>query len=435
VSDLWSIFSDSLVKRDTLSLAVSAQCQLTGGQALWLACLSRRIQRHNKMKHLISIFVAILLLTNISTANAQNGDLNINGVASFEQLRKEYYVGALYLGWPGHDAAAIASMPGKKRMELRITADRWPALRFSQIWNQLITINNPSATINSNAMDIVAFTSIPKGDLVEGDTIVIELTGNNTTQVSLNGVTALRTDSPILFSMLLNTWIGQRPPSSEFKRDILELPKDTASTELVARFNSIHPNDARKKAIAAWGLKAEPEAAAATAVTAAAAAVPRPTPVAVPTPTATPAVPAKKAEPVAAAKSEAEMKAKETPVTAAPPVQPAVEAPQPAANEAKEKQKALYSAYASSIRKMVVKEIDYPKRAVKENIEGLVMIKVKVDRSGNLVGVDIVQPADDMLDAAAERAAQKAAPFPKPSDDLEGNIFETQIPIVFKLTQ
>lgn len=406
------------------------------------------------MKHFIHIFFVTLLFTQISAASAQNGELNLNGMASFEQLRKEYYVGALYLGWPGHTPAEITNMPGKKRMELHITADRWPALRFSQMWNQLITINNPSALINSNAMDIVAFTSIPKGDLVEGDHIVIELTGNNTTQVSLNGITALRTDNATLFSMLLNTWIGQRPPTSEFKRDVLELPKSSAGTELVTRFNSIKPNDTRKKTIASWGLKAEPEAtpavaAAAVAVTAAAHTAPVAAAPTVAAPVAT--APVKKAEPAASAKPETDNKAtdnkvKEQPV--ATTAQPAAATPQPAAassqptaatpqpsNEAKENQKALYGAYVGQIRKLVIKEIEYPKRAIIEKTEGLVVIKVSVDRNGSLVGVDIIQPADDLLDAAATRAVQKAAPFPKPNSDVEGTVFEAQIPIVFKLAQ
>ena len=153
-------------------------------------------------------------------------------------------------------------MPGKKRMAIHITADRWPSLRFAQMWNQAITINNASAFINANALDILAFTSLPKGDLVAGDRLVIELTGNST-QVSINGVVALRTNSPALFTMLVNTWIGARPPTSEFKRDILDLPKNQAGNDLAARFQSTQPNDARKKVIAGWGFKVEPEAVAA----------------------------------------------------------------------------------------------------------------------------------------------------------------------------
>ena len=322
-------------------------------------------------------------------------------------------------------------MPGKKRMELRITADRWPALRFSQVWNQLITINNPSETINANAMEIVAFTSIPKGDLVEGDILAIELAANNTTLVSLNGTTVLRTDTPALFTMLLNTWIGLRPPSSEFKRGILDAPKDKAGTDLIARYDSIHPNDSRKKVIAGWGFKAEPEVAATTAVATATATAHAATPPLAPTAVT------KKAEPIAAAKSATEEKPKPqtpAPVTPPPPAQVAAATP-PANTEAQEKQKALRNAYIAQIRKLVVKEIDYPKRAIKENIEGLVMVKIQVDRNGAMSAFNIMQSADDLLDAAAERAAKKAAPFPKPSDDLKGDMFEVLIPIVFKLTQ
>src|SRR5690606_36502005 len=144
--------------------------------------------------------------------------------------------------------------------------------------------------------------------LVEGDQLSIELTANNTTQISLNGLIALRTGSPVLFDMLLNTWIGLRPPNSEFKRDMLAAPKDKAGTELFARFNSIHPNDSRKKVIAGWGIKPEVEQAVSSTTTVAAAA-----PVAAPRPAATqpaatpPSAPIKKPEPVAiAAKPQAE---------------------------------------------------------------------------------------------------------------------------------
>ena len=63
------------------------------------------------------------------------------------------------------------------------------------------------------------------------------------------------------------------------------------------------------------------------------------------------------------------------------------------------------------------------------------MVKIRSIAVATMSSFEIVQSADDLLDAAAERAAQKAAPFPKPSDDLEGSIFEALIPIVFKLTQ
>jgi len=401
------------------------------------------------MKQFIGFVLLAFSIVASTLASAQGNDLNLNGIASFEQLRKEYYVGALYLGWPGHDAAAIASMPGKKRMELHITADRWPSLRFAQMWNQLITINNPGSTLSANASDMLAFTSLPKGDLIEGDNLVIELTTNNTTLVTLNGLPALRTNSPALFTMLLNTWIGQRPPSSEFKRDILELPKTAASNELVTRFQSIHPNDTRKKTIVGWGLKAETETAsnaAAAISTATVSAIAPPAPP--PTAPAQAAISAPK-KPEAAKAAEPEPKPATAATSTAPAKPAAVATPaidiaaQQAEQQAREaqakakqqQQSDLYDSYLSEVRKQVVRNVEYPKRAQKENIEGLVMMRVRIDRSGNLASFELAQSADDLLDEAAQKAVKKAAPFPKPNDQLEGSNFEFLIPMVFKLAQ
>lgn len=396
------------------------------------------------MKQAIGLVLLVCSFAVAQGALAQGNDLNINGIASFEQLRKEYYIGALYLGWPGHDPAAIANMPGKKRMELHVTADRWPSLRFAQMWNQLITINNPSATLNANASDMLAFTSLPKGDLVEGDNIVIELTANNTTQVTLNGIPALRTGSPALFTMLLNSWIGQRPPSSEFKRDILDLPKTPATNDLIARYQAVHPADARKKVITGWGFKVEPEnaAPAIAAVTATAATANAPTP-----PAAAPVAAApKKVEPPKAAEPEPKPAAApaNTPAKAvaapAPIVDTAAQLAEQQAREAqakaKQKQQSdLYDSYLGEVRKMVVRSVEYPKRAQKENIEGLVMMRVRIDRSGSLASYELAQSADDLLDEAAVKAVKKAAPFPKVNEQMEGATFEFLIPMVFKLAQ
>lgn len=401
------------------------------------------------MKSIYASLISIVLITSSLCVRAQN-DLNLNGMASFEQLRKEYYIGALYLGWPGRDQATIANMPGKKRIQINITADRWPSLRFSQMWNQAITINNASAFINANALDILAFTSLPKGDLVAGDRLVIDLLGN-TTQVSINGIVALRTNSPALFNMLLNAWIGPRPPTSEFKRDILDLPKDQAGTDLIARFESTQPNDSRKKVIIGWGYKAEPEvAASATASSAAVAAATTVTAVAAPAPKKPET--AESVKPEVAAKSAAETKpaadvkpepkptaipetAKSIPAAPAPQVQPDAAALAAAKAAHEKEQDALNNDYYGVIRKQVVKNVEYPRRAAKEGIEGMVMVRLKVDRKGGLSSFEVAQSADGLLDGEAERAVKKAAPFPKPAEALEGNNFEYIVPIVFKLTQ
>ena len=404
------------------------------------------------MKKLFAFLFRTAMLSGLCAGivHAQSGAPSLSGLAAFEQLRKEYYIGALYLGWPGHDTATIMAMPGKRQMELRVTADRWPALRFAQMWNQAITINTDGSTLNANALDILAFTSIPKGDLQQGDQLVIETEPSTGTRVTLNGVLVQSTKTNALFNLVLGAWIGSRPPSSEFKRDMLTLPKTPAGTELAARYETIKPSDARRKAVAGWGVKPEPEAAVAAA----------PTPAPIPAPT--PAPPAQKpAEPAKPTPATAAAPAPGRPVPAAPaptpaptpapapkpaaepqrPVAAAPATPDPAAQESarqaqadKEKQQAeLYNVYLGQIRKQVLKQIDYPRRAQKENIEGLVVLRINLDRNGNVTGSEVAQTADDLLDAAAMTAVKKASPYPRPPEQLEGEQFQILVPVVFKI--
>jgi TonB family protein len=389
------------------------------------------------MKQLLAIFTRIVFAFGLCASGvyAQSGAPSLSGLAAFEQLRKEYYIGALYLGWPGHDTATILAMPGKRQMELRVTADRWPALRFAQMWNQAITINADGGALNANAMDILAFTSIPKGDLLAGDQLIIETEPSTGTRVTLNGVLVQSTKSNALFNLVLSAWIGSRPPSSEFKRDMLTLPNTPAGIALAARYESIRPGDARKKAVAAWGIKPEPEptAVAATAAVPVAAAK-----TVAPLTPATAAAPAPGRPVPTPAKPIAEARpAPEPAKPAAPPApDPAAQlAAQQARLEKEQQQADLYNQYLGQVRKQVLRNIDYPRRAQKEGVEGLVVLRLNLDRNGNVASSDVAQSAHDLLDAAAVNAVKKAAPYPKPPEQLEGEQFQILVPVVFKFTQ
>jgi periplasmic protein TonB len=382
------------------------------------------------MKPFLKITLAAWLLIPL-WAGADN--LQLNGIAAQEQLRKEYYVGALYLDTPAHDAAAVASQPGAKKMVLRITADRWSPSQFAQQWNQMILINNGGAALNANVMDVLNFTGSPKGDLVAGDELAIEL-DRGATQVTLNGTPVVRSGGPNLFNMLLNTWIGARPPSSEFKRDILNLPHDKAGTDLLARFDTIKPSDARRKQVASWGTKEiEPAAAA---VAAAAAAAPKPkAPETAPTPE--PKKPAAGSTPdkaVATAAPPATAPAPSIPVaTPTAASKPAPDTSGPSALEKRAVQQSLYVQYANQLRKLVSRNIVYPRRAISKDIEGLVVLKITLTRAGAVTAASVSQSADELIDNAAMEAVSKGAPYPAMTDEMEGASFDFMIPVVFKL--
>lgn len=379
------------------------------------------------MKH----WLKATLFAGLVTSFASHADnLQLNGIAAQEQLRKEYYIGALYLEALSRDPAAISAQSSTKRMVLHVTADRWSPMQFAQYWNQMILINNGSGTLNANVMDVLNFTSAPKGDLVAGDELAIEL-DRSASVVTLNGTTVVRTTSPNLFNMLLNTWVGARPPSSEFKRDILALPQDKAGADLRARYNGTKASDARRKVTATWGSK---DAEAAPAVASTTAATPA-APVAAKTKVEIPVVTeAKGAE---AKKAQAAAPEKTVVATPAPAAASKTSEPQPdlaAAQQKRMQQQKLYADYSNQLRRLVLKNIVYPKRAVKQDREGLVVVKVSLTRSGALTASAVAQSADDLLDNAALDAINKGAPFPPVDEALEGASFDFLIPVVFKLT-
>jgi TonB family protein len=389
-----------------------------------------------------ALLASLLLTASIPSTFAQTQDaaydkLSMNGLARFEQLRKEYYIGALFLESPNRDPGGVIAMPGRKRLALHITADRWPPLRFAQQWNQAILINSDSGTLNANVMDVLTFTSLPKDDLVDGDRLYIDLEPDGGTVVSLNGTVMMRTTSDALFRLVANSWIGPRPPSSDFKKDLLTLTAtDPETVDLLNRFEATAPTDTRRKLVAGWAGKQEPAAAVAAATPAPAAARDTAAPVRAESGPATPA-PASPPEQQTAARPPAA--AAETVASAPATPSPAeIQAQERAAAEARQRQaaeqKSLYETYNNGLRQLVYSQIKYPRRAVEKNIEGLVVLRIETDRSGKLLNLNPAQSAHRLLDKAAMEAVERAAPFPQIAASLQGDSFSFLIPVVFKLT-
>lgn len=411
-----------------------------------------------------SLIPAALVSTPAQAQVSAASDLTMNGIASFEQLRKEYYLGALLLEFPSRDPNTVVDARGRKRMAMHITADRWPPMRFAQQWNQAILINSDSATLNANVMDVLAFTSLPKEDLIAGDQLYVDLDVNGHTEVSLNGQVLMRTGNDALFRLIVNSWIGPRPPSSEFKNALLLLAPQQQSA-LLERFEATAPSQERRRTVASWGGRSEPAIAAAPTAAPAAEVRARPEPV----PSPAPARPEPPAAPPAVAATAPPAKVDERPAPpaadtarpvaaaipppptpAAAPAPPAAEpAPEPAASQQvavsapaatavvddAAEQKRLYDSYSGDLRKLVYSKLRYPRRAVDKNIEGLVVIRVETDRNGQLLAVNPAQSSHRLLDNAAVDAVEQAAPFPQIAARLKGENFSFMIPVVFKLAE
>ncbi|MEE8056903.1 MAG: TonB family protein [Pseudomonadales bacterium] len=422
------------------------------------------------------LFLALSsIATNSLAQDSSFDELSLNGLASFVRLRKEYYIGGLYLEILNQDTGSVINMSGKKRMEIRITIDKWSPRRFTQQWNQAILINNDQESQEEFADQILKFTDMPKHELIAGDRIVINMDPSKGTTVYLNDQQMLKTTNNAFFDVLLSTWIGQRPPSSNFRNDILTLPTDQAGTDLLARYATITPTASRKKKIAAWmqptksktTTKAKAVAAKATAsepagflppssdTTVTAKRANKTTPKAkVPTAIVQPKIVApkiaapkpsitldkssltsnlvKKPKPTA---KQVKKPAPEKTATAAESAPKKVAKPaKPQVAAAEKEQKALLKTYRSNLIKLTLLNSAYPKRAMRLKQEGLVVLNVKVNRQGKLL--DIVEERTSehpLLNKAAQKAVKKTAPYPEIPRDLIGEEITVSLPFNFKL--
>ncbi len=430
---------------------------------------------------------ALFLLGIFSThhANAQQPaakNLSLNGLAVHAQLRNDIYIAAVYTEVGAGNAQMLLESDQDKRMELRVLADRWSARSFAAHWNQTLLINNNEQQLANFEREVRQFTSAIRGKLIPGDKITIDYHVKQYTQLAVDGVPLLTvTKDPLqFFQLLLRGWIGPRPPSSEFKSNILNLPTDANAAGLLARYDALLPVSGRNKTIMAWRAGNSQAAALATvsrpAPTTKANARPAPTPAPMtPIPTAPSPTPAPSnamqearvaAVPGTPNTADTAMLAPEkataddppadaagldavlidsaaqnassnsTPEhTSAPAKQPVVD--QPIEETAREKREnGLLNLYKSNLLKRVYGFVIYPARAINRNQEGTVVLQVTVNRKGKVLKIKNDEPSRyRLLNSAATKAIKKASPFPAAPNKLQGSTFDLEFPIVFRIPQ
>jgi len=185
--------------------------------------------------------------------------LTLNGIASYELLRKEIYIAALYLIEPSDNPNTILTSNQSKRMAIKVTAKRWSPRRWSRMWQNDIAINNPFANDDELTNHLMLFSGFLDAPLTRGDEILIDYIATQGTSVSINNVKIIQTPTSQLFNYLLNVWIGKLPPSGDFKRRILNPDNDDIGQTLKSRFNSINYTHERSQLISSW-IKARKDA-------------------------------------------------------------------------------------------------------------------------------------------------------------------------------
>lgn len=368
--------------------------------------------------------------------------LDLNGVAYHKEYGEEQYMAALYLEDLSSDAKEILLSDQRKRMEIKVLADRLFSRKFNSQWIEGVAINAGNFDLKKHAENLANFSNMLKVKLVQNDTLTIERTFRRGVEISLNGVLLGSIDDKSFFDLILRSWIGPVPLSAEFKSDLLQA--GSIEPARLAKFKDIRTTPARVAALtAALGNVAaapsatptteEPETASSAPVATNEVASISSAPTAVADATPPSSVSVSSASKVIAAKSSVSSQA-------------AIALSNKIVDEddifEDEEEEFSYTAadllsrqlYLSKLTRWTGSYIRYPSTSLRRGEEGTVRLTVTIDRAGKVIDQVIINESEhNRLNQEAVKAVTRASPYPAMPDIIAGETFEFTLPVVFAL--
>lgn len=374
----------------------------------------------------------IVLLISLYSLAQTSESPPLNGIAIHSEFGKELFIGALYSS-TSNNKAELSNNSSSMRMELKIIAAEGMTIRrFSRMWIEGMSINNDPVLLTSQADNMVMFDSLFKGRLVQNDHIVFNYEPTKGVDISLNDITLGNISSDDFFTMLLSTWVGKVPLSTDYKNGILKA--GLVNADLKNRFDNIQPSPERSLEIANW-IKTKPSAVivdnkksdsnsssstlpnetSKQAINSSAKTIENPVVTHASTKSVAINTQAKK-------ESITKQTTQTTQQTTEDDDAPALTAQTVLARQF----------YISSLLKKIRANTRYPTRANQLGQGGSLRIALVIDRQGNVMNTRFVQGSEyALLNQAVLDAIEKSTPLPAMPDTLEGRTFEFTVPINF----
>ncbi|MDQ7048245.1 MAG: chalcone isomerase family protein [Enterobacterales bacterium] len=206
------------------------------------------------MKYLKTIIIiALILVSNSFLASAAvnqrvtpkifDRPLIPTGYGEAKFLYKDFYLGCFLI-----DTSAVYRTPedllfidAARRMEFKfITEKRMSGRAFIQQLLQSMKINNDPDALRANIANLKLFKGFFRRSIKKGDILRFDYHKRFGTRVYLNKrLIGEISDSNEFYRFILNTWLGDRPPSAKFKRGILGQNGDGYAIELQKRFDAL----------------------------------------------------------------------------------------------------------------------------------------------------------------------------------------------------
>lgn len=373
----------------------------------------------------------------VGAASSLHASPKLNGMAVYNPLAEDQFIAAVFSETLTRDARQLLLSNEDKVMEIRVLTDTLYARRFKRMWIEGIAINAGSMDLEKHAQHLADFSNLLRVKMKANDILRIERISGTGTRLTINGQELGIIPSEGFFDLLLRTWVGPVPLSSNFKQALLS--GGDVSSDLKKRFVNITPSQERIAAVTT---------ALQTATQ----------PVEVDPETASSETSGQEKEPKAKNLSQVS-DALAPPPTSKPTVnKPAPNDPaKPVKKEERVTKEALFTdedlfgdededfaftaegllseqVYISKLTKWTSSSVSYPRSALKNNQQGTVRLTVTLWRNGKVKDVQFLEKSEhEYLNRAAAKAVKSASPYPAVPDAIQGETFLFTVPVVFRL--
>lgn len=207
----------------------------------------------NKTIALYSLAFVYLFTFSVNALEVQleNGEnLELYGIAIHQEKRNDIYLGSLFAPKDLKTIDGLFDPSISKRMSLKFIS-KYSNRKLTRLWKQRIAMNNAKENWRPLTKEIVAFSSLFKRAMIQGDEINIDFTADKGTAIYLNKTLFSTINNNQFFELLLNVWLGPTPPTTLFKTGITGNNTANLNEQLTQKFNQLNPQigrfDADKK--------------------------------------------------------------------------------------------------------------------------------------------------------------------------------------------
>jgi TonB family protein len=392
----------------------------------------------NLLRVTAAAFVAGLSISLPGTAHAVAPGFELTAVALHQETGRDIYLGGIYREEAARGTGDLLAMTGPRFMEYRVVARRTSMrslLGGMLLQSEVATGESPDSDTTRLANQVLASV---RGSLYAGDSFTIQLDPMGVTSAHLNGHQLASVPSASVARYLMMGWLGERGPSTSFRDSLLA---DSIDPALEAALKAHSHSRARGNEVAAWLAPPAPEVALKEVTSEhgfKAVAIP---------------------EQALARSAEPEPIESESPHPIPVPGDPVIPEPDPSqkpvqlasltpvpAIDIKEYSRRVADFHKQLVA-MVYGEIDYPRRAVRRELQGRLELDITLNTGGKLLDITVVQSSGHkILDEAAISAAERAladdglaAIDPMATAEFRSETADSQlvvpVPIMFMLTQ